>query len=42
MADAYGPPPGMRAIQAELLSREPIFHKPGFGTSRSDYAAQAP
>jgi len=27
-------------IQAQLLEREPIFHKPELGTSREDYAAQ--
>ena len=27
-------------VQAELLAREPIFHRPGLGTSRADYAAQ--
>jgi hypothetical protein len=27
-------------VQAELLAREPIFHRPEFGTGREDYAAQ--
>jgi hypothetical protein len=26
-------------VQAELLARESIFHKPVLGTSRKDYAA---
>lgn len=30
----------LRRIRAELLAREPIFHKPEFGTTREDYAAQ--
>jgi hypothetical protein len=29
-----------RNIEAELLAREPIFHKPELGTARADYAAQ--
>ncbi len=30
----------LEAVVAELLRREPIFHKPEFGTTRADYAAQ--
>ena len=31
---------GLAHVTAELLAREPIFHKPEFGTTRDDYAAQ--
>jgi hypothetical protein len=31
---------GLEQVTAELLTREPIFHKPEFGTAREDYAAQ--
>lgn len=27
-------------VEAELLAREPIFHRPELGTMREDYAAQ--
>jgi hypothetical protein len=30
----------LRTVEAELLAREPIFHKPELGTTRADYAAQ--
>jgi hypothetical protein len=30
----------LAAIEAELLAREPIFHKPEFGTSRAAYLGQ--
>ncbi|HLY50823.1 MAG TPA: DUF4440 domain-containing protein [Solirubrobacteraceae bacterium] len=30
----------LERVEAELLAREPIFHKPEFGTSRADYARQ--
>ena len=33
-------PQDLRAVEAELLAREPIFHKPELGTTRADYAAQ--
>ncbi|HEX5953397.1 MAG TPA: DUF4440 domain-containing protein [Rhodanobacteraceae bacterium] len=31
-------PPRLAAVLDELRRREPIFHHPGFGTSRADYA----
>lgn len=31
---------GPADVTAELLAREPIFHKPEFGSTRDDYAAQ--
>jgi hypothetical protein len=30
-------PPELQEILAELSSREPIFHRPEFGTSRADF-----
>jgi hypothetical protein len=30
----------LEKVTAELLAREPIFHKPEFGTTHEDYAAQ--
>ncbi len=30
-------PPDLRAIEAELIAREPIFHRPEFGTARADF-----
>ena len=30
-------PPRLREVLDELRRREPIFHHPGFGTSRADY-----
>jgi hypothetical protein len=30
-------PPHLREVLDELRRREPIFHHPGFGTSRADY-----
>jgi len=30
-------PPELQEILAELSAREPIFHRPEFGTSRSDF-----
>jgi len=30
----------MADVLSELLAREPIFHRPQFGTSREDYLAQ--
>lgn len=30
----------LKEVETELLAREPIFHKPKFGTRRADYAAQ--
>jgi hypothetical protein len=30
-------PPELKAILAELSRREPIFHRPEFGTSRADF-----
>lgn len=30
----------LEQVTADLLAREPIFHKPDFGTAREDYAAQ--
>lgn len=30
-------PPDLRAIEAELIAREPIFHRPEFGTTRADF-----
>lgn len=32
--------PDLKAVEAELFAREPIFHQPEFGTGRADYAAQ--
>ena len=37
---AARPPDDDSELEAQLLAREPIFHKPEFGTTRSDYAAQ--
>lgn len=31
--------PALAAILAELSSREPIFHRPEYGTTRADFAA---
>jgi hypothetical protein len=31
-------PPHLTAVRDALRLREPIFHHPGFGTSRADYA----
>ena len=31
-------PPRLMGVLDELRRREPIFHHPGFGTSRADYA----
>lgn len=31
--------PGLRDILEDLRSREPIFHRPEFGTTRADFAA---
>jgi hypothetical protein len=33
-------PQDLRTVEAELLAREPIFHKPELGTTRADYTAQ--
>ncbi len=33
-----GPP--LRAVMAELIAREPIFHRPELGTTRADFEAQ--
>lgn len=33
-------PAASDAVRAELLAREPIFHKPEFGTTREAYIAQ--
>lgn len=30
-------PPELRVIEAELIAREPIFHRPEFGTTRADF-----
>ena len=30
----------LRAVEADLLAREPIFHKPELATTRADYTAQ--
>ena len=30
-------PPELRAIEAALVAREPIFHRPEFGTTRADF-----
>lgn len=30
-------PPDLRAIEADLVAREPIFHRPEFGTTRADF-----
>ena len=30
-------PPELQEVLAELSSREPIFHRPEFGTSRADF-----
>jgi len=30
-------PSELRAIEAELIAREPIFHRPEFGTKRADF-----
>jgi hypothetical protein len=30
-------PPHLLAIQAQLIAREPIFHRPEFGTTRDDF-----
>jgi hypothetical protein len=32
--------PDIAVVQAELLAREPIFHRPAFGTARADLLAQ--
>lgn len=29
----------LRAVQDELIAREPIFHRPEFGVTRADYEA---
>jgi len=29
--------PGLAPVLAELSAREPIFHRPEFGTSRADF-----
>ncbi len=34
-----GPSP-LERVEAELLAREPVFHRPELGTSREDYLAQ--
>jgi hypothetical protein len=34
---ALTPPPGLEGVLAELSRREPIFHRPEFGTSRADF-----
>ncbi len=31
--------PGLASTLAELIAREPIFHRPEFGTTRADFAA---
>src|ERR1700690_973281 len=31
------PPPELQEILAELSAREPIFHRPEFGTTRADF-----
>ena len=33
-------PSTLGRVQVELVAREPIFHRPGLGTSREDYLAQ--
>ncbi|WIG54766.1 MAG: hypothetical protein OJF61_000552 [Rhodanobacteraceae bacterium] len=30
-------PPHLQGVLDELRRREPVFHRPGFGTSRADY-----
>jgi hypothetical protein len=34
---ALSTPPELQAVLAELSSREPIFHRPEFGTTRADF-----
>jgi hypothetical protein len=33
-------PTALERVRAELVAREPIFHRPELGTSREDYLAQ--
>ena len=37
MSDAFVTPPQLLAVLEELKLREPIFHRPEFGTTRRDY-----
>ena len=37
MEPARVTPPDLRAIEAELIARKPIFHRPEFGTTRADF-----
>ena len=40
MAEGPDDLPGLERVEAELLAREPIFHRPELGASREDYIAQ--
>ncbi len=37
MEPALSTPPELKDVLAELSAREPIFHRPEFGTSRADF-----
>ena|SRR5271154_3810311 len=40
MTETAEDPKALKRVEAELIAREPIFHKPELGTSRDDYLAQ--
>ncbi len=40
MADDINGPSSFGQVEAELVAREPIFHRPELGTTREDYLAQ--
>jgi hypothetical protein len=40
MTEPQSSAPALTKVQAELLAREPIFHKPELGTTQEDYIAQ--